>query len=134
MLEPRKTKFRKQQRGKMKGKSKGALKLDFGAFGLKAMESAWISAKQIEAARKVISRLTKKRGKMWIRIFPDKPVTFKGVEVGMGGGKGDLDHWVAVVKPGRILFEIDGIPLEAAREALKQAGHKLSIKTKIVTR
>lgn len=135
MLQPKKTKFRKQQRGVMKGQSKGAKKLDFGSFGIRALESVWITSQQIEAARKVISRATKKGGKVWIRIFPDKPVTSKGVETGaLGGGKGDVDHWVAVVKTGRILFEIDGVSESLARDILRKAGNKLPIKTKFVSR
>jgi large subunit ribosomal protein L16 len=129
MLIPRKVKHRKQQKGAVKGMSKGATTLDFGQFGLKAMESRWVTARQIEAARRAMTRFVKRSGKMWIRIFPDKPITKKGQEVPMGKGKGSVDHFVMTVKRGRILFEMDGIDEATAREALRLAGHKLPIKT-----
>lgn len=134
ILMPRKVKHRKWQKGRRreKGRAKRGTSLAFGSFGLKAQEPRWITARQIEAARRVITRYIQKQGKLWIRIFPDKPVTFKGVEVPMGKGKGAVDHFVAPVKPGRILFEIDGISEEIAKEALRRAAHKLPIKTKFV--
>lgn len=136
MLLPAKVKFRKCHKGRRRrtGISTSRLELDFGSFGLKALESGWITSRQIEAARKAMSRFTKKGGKVWIRIFPDKSVTTKGVEIPMGGGKGAVDHYVAPIKPGVILFEIDGIKDEAAREALRLAGHKLPVKTVIVSK
>src|SRR5436190_340393 len=129
MLIPRKVKHRKQQKGAVKGMSKGATTLDFGQFGLKAMESRWVTARQIEASRRAMTRFVKRSGKMWIRIFPDKPITKKGQEVPMGKGKGSVDHFVMPVKRGRILFEMDGIDEATAREALRLAGHKLPVKT-----
>jgi len=134
MLEPRKLKHRKWQKGRSRGKESRGTELAFGSFGLKALNTSWISARQIEAARRVLSRFTQRGGKVWIRIFPDKPVTVKGVEVPMGGGKGSVDHYVFPVKPGRIIFEIDGVSEEIARQAVKQAGDKLPIKTKFVKR
>lgn len=136
VLMPKKLKHRKWQKGRRreKGKAKRGTFLAFGGFGLQALEPKWITARQIEAARRVITRFIQKQGKLWIRIFPDKPVTFKGTEVPMGKGKGAVDHFVASVKPGRILFEMDGLPEEMAREALKLAAHKLPIKTKFVKR
>ncbi len=131
---PKKVKYRKQQRGRMSGvATRGAL-ISFGEFGLKAMEPAWISGKQIEAARVAITRAVKRGGKLWIRIFPDKPITKKPAETRMGKGKGAPEGWVAVIKPGRILFEMEGISEELAREAMELAASKLSIKTKFVTR
>lgn len=130
---PKRVKWRKQQRGRMKGQSNRGSTLSFGHYGLKAMEPAWITSRQIEAARVAITRHVKRGGKVWIRIFPDKPVSKKPAETRMGKGKGAPEYWVAVVKPGRILFEIEGIPLEVAREAMRLAAHKLPIKTKFVT-
>lgn len=136
MLLPAKVKFRKWHKGRRRrtGIATRRLNLDFGSFGLKALESGWITSRQIEAARKAMSRFTKKGGKVWIRIFPDKSVTTKGVEIPMGGGKGAVDHYVAPIKPGVILFEIDGIKDEAAKEALRLAGHKLPVKTVIISK
>jgi large subunit ribosomal protein L16 len=133
MLQPKRTKFRKQHRGRRKGIAISGSTLAFGEYGLKAMESAWITAQQIEAARMAIGRKIKKGGKLWIRIFPDKPVTKKPAETRMGKGKGNVDHWVAVVKRGRILFELAGISEEDAREAFRIASHKLPIKTRFVS-
>ena len=134
MLEPKKVKFRNHHRGHRRGMAMRGNKVSFGSFGLKAMEPAWITARQIEASRIVISRVVRKVGKMWIRIFPDKPITARPAETRMGKGKGSLDHWVAVVKPGRILFEIDGVSKDEAVKAFKDAGHKLPMKTKLVER
>jgi len=133
MLMPKRTKYRKQHRGRMKGKAQAGNFLAFGDYGLKAMEAHWITGNQIEAARLAIARYLKKGGKLWIRIFPDKPVTKKPAETRMGKGKGNVDHWVAVVKPGRILFEIAGVTEEQAREAFRRASHKLPIKTRFVS-
>ncbi|MBU4274933.1 50S ribosomal protein L16 [Patescibacteria group bacterium] len=132
MLMPKKVKHRKWHRGHSKGVETRATELNFGSFGLKSMDTKWITARQIEAARRVIIRYLKKGGKLWIRIFPDKPVTFKGNEVPMGGGKGGVDHYVYPIKPGRIIFELDGVKEEIAREAFKMAGGKLPIKTKFI--
>ncbi len=132
MLIPKKVKHRKHFRGKNRGKAVRGSTLSFGSFGLKAEARGALSSRQIEAARRSITRFVKREGKLWIRIFPDKPVTKKGTEVGMGSGKGPVDHYVAVVKPGRILFEIDGISEEAAREAFRLAAHKLSIKVRFI--
>ncbi len=134
MLMPKRVKFRKHQRGRMKGISKGGFSLNFGEYGLKALRPYWITARQIEAARVAISRGIKSGGKLWIRIFPDKCVTKKPAETRMGKGKGAPDHWVAVVKPGRILFEIGGMGEEIARQLLGLAADKLPIKTKFITR
>jgi large subunit ribosomal protein L16 len=134
MLSPKKVKFRKQQRGRMKGQALKGGKLNFGEFGLQAVECGYISSKQIEAARIAMTRHVKRGGKMWIRIFPDKPITKKPAEVRMGKGKGPPEAWVAVVKPGRILYEMEGVTPELAREAFRLAAHKLPIKTKIVER
>jgi len=135
MLMPKRVKWRKQMRGRMKGKSFRGADVVFGDFGLKALEPGWVTARQIEAARRAITRAMKRRGKMWIRIFPDKPVTHKPAETRMGKGKGNVEFWVAVVRPGRIMFEIGGgLPEEVAREALHLAQYKFSIKTKIVGR
>lgn len=134
MLMPRKLKHRKEQRGRIKGKSSRGTNLEFGSYGLKALEPAWITARQIEAARRAMTRYIKREGKIWINIFPKKPVTKTGAETRMGGGKGSLDHFVAVVKPGKIMFEMDGIPLKVAQEALKLAAAKLPIKTKIISK
>ncbi len=134
MLMPRRPRYRKVQRGRMKGKAYRGSQVTFGTFGLKALEPAWITNRQIEAARVAITRHLKRGGKVWIRIFPDKPVSKKPAETRMGGGKGSPETWVAVVKPGRILFEVGGVADADAQEALRLAAHKLPIKTKIVTR
>ena len=134
MLFPKKVKHRKWQKGRSKGKETRATELAFGSFGLKALGTKWLTARQIEAARRAMTRYVQRGGKSWIRVFPDKPVTKKGVEVPMGGGKGSVDHYVFPVRPGRILFEMDGVPAEMAYQALRRAGHKLPIKTKIVSR
>ncbi|MBD3289980.1 50S ribosomal protein L16 [candidate division KSB1 bacterium] len=134
MLMPKRSKFRKQHRGRMKGKAQRGATINFGEYGLKAMEPAWITSKQIEAARIAMTRHIKRGGKVWIRIFPDKPVTEKPAETRMGKGKGSPEYWVAVIKPGRILFEVEGVSEELAREAIRLASHKLPIKTKFVSR
>lgn len=136
MLIPKKVKHRKWQkgRGRKRNIETRGVEVNFGSFGLKAEGKVWLTSRQIESARKVLSRYLEKSGKMWIRIFPDKPVTNKGTEVPLGGGKGSVDHYVFPVKPGRILFEIDGISEDVAREAIRQAGHKLPIKSKFVKR
>ncbi len=134
MLMPKKTKFRKQQRGRMRGKAKGGFAVDFGEFGLKALEPCWMTNRQIEAARVAMTRYIKRGGKVWIRIFPDKPVTKKPAETRMGKGKGAPEYWVAVIKPGRVLFEIEGVTQAQAKEALRLAANKLPVRTKFVTR
>ena len=134
MLMPKRVKYRKQMRGRMKGKATRGTEVSFGEYGLQALEPAWITARQIEAARRAIVRHVRRRGKYWIRIFPDKPVTAKPAETRMGKGKGAVDHWVAVVKPGRIMFELSGVSEEMAREALRLASHKLPIKCQFVNR
>ncbi len=134
MLMPKRVKYRRQQRGRMRGKAIRGHHIAFGEYGLKALEPAWITARQIEAARIAITRHVKRGGKVWIRIFPDKPVTEKPAETRMGKGKGSPEYWVAVVKPGRILFELSGVPAELAQEAMRLASHKLPIKTKFVAR
>ena len=134
MLMPKKVKYRKQQRGRRKGKAWRGGELVLGDYGLKALEPAWITDRQIEASRVAITRFIKRGGKIWIRVFPDKPVTKKPAETRMGKGKGAPDHWVAVVKPGRILFEMEGVSEEVAREAMRLASHKLPIRTRMVTR
>lgn len=134
MLMPKRVKYRKQQRGRMRGKAARGSNVDFGDFGLKALEPGWITQRQIEAARVALTRMMKREGKVWIRIFPDKPVTKKPAETRMGSGKGAPEYWVAVVKPGRIMFEVGGTSKEIAKEALTLASHKLPIKTKISTR
>src|SRR5919199_825634 len=134
MLMPRKTKFRKQQRGRMRGSAKGQTAVHFGDYGLKALENAWVTNRQIEAARIAMTRKIKRGGKVWINLFPDKSVTQKPAETRMGSGKGSPEHWVAVVKPGRVMFELAGVPEPLAREALRLAGNKLSVKTKVVAR
>lgn len=134
MLLPKRVKHRKTQRGRMKGKAYRGSLVTFGSFGMKALEPAWITNRQIEAARIAINRYLKRDGKVWIRIFPDKPVTKKPAETRMGSGKGSPEFWVAVVKPGRVMFEIDGVSKEAAQEAIRLASHKLPIKVKFVTR
>jgi len=134
MLEPKRTKYRKMQKGRFKGNAGRGTTLAFGSFGLKALESKWITSRQIEAARIAVTRYMKREGSVWIRIFPDKPITKKPAEVRMGKGKGALDHWVAVVKAGRILFEADGISHKVAQEALRLAAQKLPIATKFIVR
>lgn len=134
MLMPKKVKYRKEQRGRLKGKAKGGTEVTFGEFGLQALEPAWITNRQIEAARIAMTRYMRRGGKVWIKIFPSKPVTAKPLEVRMGSGKGSPEHWVAVVKPGKILFEIAGVREEVAREAMRLASHKLPIKTRFVKR
>ncbi|HIE38430.1 MAG TPA: 50S ribosomal protein L16 [Anaerolineales bacterium] len=134
MLMPKRVKYRKQFRGRMKGKAGRGTEVAFGDYGLQALEPAWITSRQIEAARRAIVRHVRRRGKYWIRIFPDKPVTAKPAETRMGKGKGAVDHWVAVVKPGRILFELAGVSKEQAREAMRLAAHKLPIKCQFVVR
>ena len=134
MLMPKRVKYRKQFRGRMRGMAKGGTELLNGEFGIQALEPGWITSRQIEAIRRAVVRHMRRRGKYWIRIFPDKPVTAKPAETRMGKGKGAVDHWVAVVKPGRIMFEIAGVPEDMAREALSLAGYKLPIKTQIVSR
>ena len=134
MLQPKRTKYRKAFKGRIHGASKGGTSLNFGAYGLKAMEPERITARQIEAARRAITRQMKRQGRVWIRIFPDLPVSDKPAEVRMGKGKGSVDYWAARVAPGRIMFEIDGVPDDVAREALRLGSAKLPIKTKVVTR
>jgi len=131
---PKRVKFRKGQRGRRRGTSFKGAELSFGEFGLKALENAWFSDRQIEAARVALQRNLKGGGKVWIRIFPDKPITKKPAETRMGKGKGAPDHWVAVVKKGKILFEMDGVPLEIARECMRVAAHKIPLRTKFITR
>ncbi len=134
MLSPKKVKYRKQQKGKMRGTAYRGSQLSFGEFGLQALECGWITSKQIEAARIAMTRHVKRGGKMWIRIFPDKPISKKPAEVRMGKGKGAPESWVAVVKPGRILYEMQGVSVDLAREALRLASHKLPIKTRFIER
>ena len=134
MLMPKKVKYRKVQRGRKTGKALRGSSVTFGEFGLKALEAQWITSRQIEAARIAMTRYIKRGGKVWIRIFPDKPITKKPAETRMGKGKGSPEYWVAVVKPGRIMFELAGVPEDIAKEAMRLASHKLPIKTKFVTR
>src|SRR5512137_727710 len=134
MLMPRRVKHRKVMRGRMSGLAKGGTAVTFGEFGLATLEPAWITSRQIEAARRAMTRSVKRGGKVWIRVFPDKPVTAKPAETRMGSGKGAPDHWVAVIKPGRILFEITGVKEEVAKEAMVLAGHKLPMDTRFVSR
>ncbi len=134
MLLPKRVKYRKQFRGRMKGKAQKGNKVSHGLYGLQALEPAWITNRQIEAARIAMTRYIKRGGQVWIKIFPDKPVTAKPAETRMGSGKGSPEYWVAVVKPGRVLFEMDGVTEEIAKEAMRLASHKLPIKTKFVTR
>ena len=134
MLQPKRTKFRKMQKGRMKGNAGRGNQIAFGSFAIKALEECWITSRQIEASRIAATRYMKREGQMWIRIFPDKPITKKPAEVRMGKGKGAPEYWAAVVKPGRIMFELDGVPLEIAREALRLAAQKLPITTKFVVR
>src|SRR5207245_4089951 len=134
MLMPKKVKFRKQQRGRMTGKAWTGSQVSFGDYGLKALECGWVTHREIEAGRIAITRYIKRSGRIWVRLFPDKPVTKKPQETRMGKGKGAPDHWVAVVKPGRILYEMEGVPEKDARDALRLAAHKLSVKTRFVKR
>ena len=134
MLQPKKTKHRKAHKGRIKGNAQRGAMVSFGSFGLKAMEPKWITNRQIEAARQAMTRHMKREGNVWIRIFPDKPITRKPLEVRMGKGKGNLEFWAAVVKPGRIMFEVDGVPMQVAKEAMELAAQKLPIKTKFVVR
>ena len=134
MLLPKRVKYRKQQKGKMKGNAGRGTEVSFGTFGLKSLDSSWITNRQIEAARIALTRYMKREGKVWIRIFPDKPYTSKPQEVRMGKGKGAPEGWVAVVKPGRIMFELDGVSFDVAKEALRLAAQKLPVQTKVVTR
>jgi len=134
MLQPKRAKYRKQMRGRMKGKESRGTVVAFGEYGLQALEPAWITARQLEAARRAIVHYVRRRGKYWMRVFPDKPVTAKPAETRMGKGKGAVDHWVAVVKPGRIMLELGGVSEEVAREAMRLASHKLPIRCQFVKR
>ena len=132
MLQPKRYKHRKQQKGRMKGNSQRGHQLAYGIYGIKALEPTWLTSRQIEAARVAATRYMKREGQLWIKIFPDKPITKKPLEVRMGKGKGNVEYWAAVVRPGKVLFEIDGVPLEVAKEALRLAAQKLPIKTKFI--
>ena len=135
MLMPKRVKYRKQMRGRMKGKASRGTEVHFGDFGLQAVEPGWVTARQIEAARRVMVRFMRRRGKVWIRVFPDKPITKRAAESRMGKGKGNVEFWVAVAKPGRVLFEIGGgVPEDVAKEALRLAAYKLAVKTQIIQR
>jgi large subunit ribosomal protein L16 len=134
MLMPKRVRWRKVQRGSMRGKAKGGTQVSFGEYGLMALEPGWITARQIEAARVAMTRKIRRGGKVWINLFPDKPVTEKPAETRMGSGKGNPEYWVAVVRPGRVMFEMSGVDADLAREAMRLAGHKLPVKTKFVTR
>ena len=136
MLSPKKVKHRKRQKGRRRntGKEVRGTELSFGSYGLKAMSECWLSANQIESARRAMTRYVQRGGKIWIRVFPDKPVTQKGIEVPMGGGKGSVDHYVMPIKPGRIIFEMDGVPEDLAKEAMRRASHKLPMKTRFITK
>ena len=134
MLMPKRVKFRRVQRGRLKGKASRGTKISNGQYGLVALEPAWITSNQIEAARIAMTRYTRRGGKVWIKIFPDKPITEKPAETRMGSGKGSPEYWVAVVKPGRVMFEMDGVALEIAREAMRLASHKLPIKCKFISK
>ncbi len=134
MLQPKRTKFRKMQKGRMKGLATRGAELSFGSFGIKSLEPAWITSRQIESARIAVTRFMKREGQVWIRIFPDKPVTKKPAEVRMGKGKGAPEYWVAIVNPGRIIFEAEGVSLETAKEAMRLAAQKLPVQTKFVVR
>jgi len=134
MLSPRRTKFRKQQRGRMRGMATRGNQINFGDFALQALEPHWITSRQIEASRRAMTRYIRRGGKIWIRVFPDKPVTMRPAETRMGSGKGNPEYWVAVVKPGRVLFEIAGVPEATAREAMRLASYKLPVKTKFLVR
>jgi large subunit ribosomal protein L16 len=132
MLQPSRVKFRKTHKGRRRGKAQSGTKISYGEFGLQALEAAWLTSRQIEAARRAMTRYIRRGGQVWIRIFPDKPVTHKPAETRMGGGKGALDHWVAVVRPGRILFEMSGVERDAAKEAMRLAAYKLPIRTRFI--
>jgi len=134
MMMPKRIKYRKQQRGRRKGFSKGALKIDFGEYGLQALETGWVTARQIEAARVAISKCLKKTGKLWVRMFPDKPISKKPAETRMGKGKGAPEFWVCVTKPGRVMFEVEGLTEAESKEALRLAGSKLPIKSRVLKR
>jgi large subunit ribosomal protein L16 len=134
MLMPKRVRWRKQQRGRMRGATKGGSRVSFGDYGLQSLEPGWITSRQIEAARVAMTRKIKRGGKVWINIFPHKPVTEKPAETRMGSGKGNVEYWVAVVKPGRVMFELSGVDEDLAREAMRLAGHKLPVKTRFVTR
>ena len=134
MLQPKKTKYRKQQKGKIKGNAQRGSQIAFGSFGIKSMDEGFLTSRQIEAARIAVTRYMKREGKVWIRVFPEKPITSKPAEVRMGKGKGALDHWVAVIRPGRVLFEAEGVPYDVAKEALRLAAQKLPLKTKFIVR
>ncbi len=134
MLQPKRTKFRKQFKGRMKGNAQRGTTLAYGSFGIKSLENVWMTARQIEAARIAATRYMKREGQLWIRVFPDKPVTKKPLEVRMGKGKGAVEYWAAVVRPGRMLFELDGVPADIAKEALRLAAQKLPVKTALVVR
>jgi large subunit ribosomal protein L16 len=134
MLMPKRQKYRKQMRGTMKGNASRGIRLSFGDFGLQALESAWVTSRQIEAGRRAITHYTQRGGRIWIRIFPDKPISKKPAEVRMGGGKGDTHEFVAAVRPGKMLFEISGVTMEAAKEALRLASHKMPVKTRFIAR
>ena len=134
LLAPSRTKYRRQHRGRMRGEAHRGNTLAFGEYGLQALEPCWMEARQIEAARIALTRFMKRGGKVWIRVFPDKPITAKPAETRMGSGKGAVDHWVAVVKPGRVIFEVGGVSEEIAKEAIRLASHKLPIKTRFITR
>ena len=134
MLQPKKTKYRKTQKGKLKGNAQRGAQIAFGSFAIKSLDEGFINARQIEAARIAVTRYMKREGQVWIRIFPDKPMTSKPAEVRMGKGKGAVDHWVASIRPGRVLFEADGVPFEVAKEAMRLAAQKLPLKTRFVVR
>jgi len=134
MLMPKRTKYRKQMRGRMKGKAGRGVQIAFGDYALQALEPTWMTSRQIEAARRAVMRYVKRGGKFWIRVFPDKPITAKAAETRMGSGKGNVEYWAAVVKPGRIIFEIAGVPEDVAKEAMRLASHKLPIKTQFIKR
>lgn len=134
MMQPKRRKYRKEFRGTRKGKATRGATVSFGEFGLKALSPAWLTARQIEAARKTIAHETKRSGKLWIRVFPDKPITHKPAGVKMGGGKGDIEQYVAVIKPGKVIFELSGLTIDAAKEAFRKASHKLPFKTQFVAR
>ena len=134
MLMPKRVKYRKSHRGRLKGKAKSATHVDFGQYGLQALESHWITSRQIEAARVALTRFIKKGGKIWVRLFPDKPISKKPAETRMGKGKGAPEQWVAVIRPGKVLFEMEGVPQATAAQAMRLAAHKLPIKTKVVAR
>lgn len=134
MLMPKRTKYRKQHRGRMRGRAKGGAVVSFGEYGLQALSCGWVTGAQIESARVALTRHVKRGGKVWIRLFPDKPVTSTPAETRMGKGKGAVEFWVAVVKPGRVMFELEGVPIDLARQAMRLAGHKLPMKTRFVVR